>query len=157
MNRYEEGLKLLEESCGRGKDNIIALATIAQDSTSEGHPFPFVREVDAYYEDGVFYVTTWGKSNKIMQVESNPNVSFVVCQEGITGRGRAENLGWVMKTENADLRLKLRETFKAWYDHANNEADENCVILAIRTSKATIFRDEGKTVYNLDLDNKREY
>lgn len=156
MSRFEEGMKLIEESVGNGKDNVIAVATIATEPSADGNPFPFVREVDAMYEDGVFYVTTWGKSNKIQQVAKNDNVAFVVCQEGISGYGKGENLGWVMKPENAELRTKLRKTFANWYDHANNEKDENCVIMAIRINRGTIFRDEGKTVYNLDFENKKE-
>jgi general stress protein 26 len=156
MNRYEEGLKLFEESCGKGRDNIIALATIATETTSEGRPFPYVREVDAYYEDGVFYVTTWAKSNKMIQIAKNKEVSFVVCQEGISGYGEGENLGWVLDPKNADLRQKLRKTFNKWYDHANDEQDENCVILAIRMKRGLIFRDEGKVRYSLDLVNKVE-
>lgn len=65
MNRYEEGLKLIEESCGHGKDNVIGLATIALELNSDGKPCPCIRDGDAYYEDGVFYVSTWGKSNKM--------------------------------------------------------------------------------------------
>ncbi len=56
MNRYDEGLRLIEESCGNGKDNVIALATIAVDPSVDGNPYPFVREVDAYYENGVFFM-----------------------------------------------------------------------------------------------------
>ena len=157
MNRYEEGLKLIEESCGNGKDNIIALATIATDSAADGNPHPFVREVDAYYEDGVFYIMTYGKSNKILQIAENKNVSFVACGEGVSGSGMGKNLGWVMRPENAELRTKLRKVFSKWYDHANDEEDENCVILAIHMTRGTIFRDEGATVYNLDLVNKKEF
>ena len=62
MNRYEEGMAILEEKFGGGKDNIIALATIALEPTADGKPRPVVRDVDAYYEDGVFYVITWGES-----------------------------------------------------------------------------------------------
>lgn len=156
MNRYQEGLKLIEKSCGNGKDNIIALSTIASSLGMDGNPYPYVREVDAYYEEGVFYITTHGKSNKILQIEDNKNVAIVVCGEGISASGIGENLGWIMKAENADLRLKLRKTFSKWYDHANNEEDENCVILAIRMTRATIFRDEGLIVYNLDLLNEEE-
>ncbi|MCH4886610.1 pyridoxamine 5'-phosphate oxidase family protein [Acidaminobacter sp. JC074] len=155
MDKYLEGLEMIEASCGNGKDNIIALATIAIEDSSNGNPRPFVREVDAYYEDGVFYVTTWGKSNKIMQVEHNEEVAFVVCQEGISGSGIGKNLGWVMDPKNAELRLKLRKAFANWYDHANNEEDENCVIMAIEMTRGAIFRDEGKIVYNLDFINKR--
>lgn len=154
MKRYEEGLGLLEKSCGNGKDNVIALATIAIDQTSEGRPYPFVREVDAYYEEGVFYITTWGKSNKILQIAHNKEVSFTVSQEGISGGGTGENLGWVLDPKNAELRLKLRKAFSKWYDHANNEENENCVILAVRMNRVSIFRDEGATQYHLDLVNK---
>lgn len=156
MSRYEEGIKLIEESCGNGKDNIIALATIAIDSSPDGSPYPFVREVDAYYEEGVFYVTTWGVSNKMLQIAENKNVGLVVCKEGISGSGVGENLGWVLDPKNAELRKKLRTTFSAWYDHANNEKDENCVILAIKMTRGAIFRDEGKLRYNLDFVNQKE-
>ena len=56
MSKYEEGLKIIEEKFGNGKDNVIALATIAQELSGDGKPRPVVRDVDAYYEDGVFYV-----------------------------------------------------------------------------------------------------
>ncbi len=157
MNRYEEGLKLIEESCGNGKDNIIALATIAVDQNADGNTHPYVREVDAYYEEGVFYVTTWGKSNKMIQIAKNKDVGFVVCQEGISGSGVGENLGWILDPQNAEIRKKLRKAFSNWYEHANNENDENCVVLAIRMTRAAIFRDEGALVYNLDLLNKKEF
>lgn len=62
MSRYEEGLKLIEESCSKGKDIVIDFSTIVREPSAEGTPYPYVRDVAAYYEDGVFYVTTWGKS-----------------------------------------------------------------------------------------------
>ena len=156
MNRYEEGLKLMEETCGNGKDNVIALSTIVMDQSADETPSPCVREVDAYYEDGVFYVTTWGKSNKMQQIAQNKKVAFAVCFEGISGNGIGENLGWVLEPKNAELRAKLRKVFSDWYDQANNEQDENCVILAIRITKATIFRDHGAVQYHMDFVNKLE-
>jgi len=59
-----------------------------------------------------------------------------------------------LEPQNAALRTKLREVFADWYDDANNEQDENCVILAIRITSATIFRDHGALRYNLDFANK---
>ena len=44
------------------KDNIIALATVE-------NGMPCVRNVDAYYEDGAFYVITYALSNKMKQIE----------------------------------------------------------------------------------------
>ena len=156
MSRYEEGLKLIEESCGNGKDNVIALSTIAMEANADGKPRPYVRDVDAYYEDGVFYITTWAKSTKIRQIAQNPEVAFAVCFEGLSGNGIGENLGWVLAPQNVELRTRLREVFADWYDHANNEKDENCIILAIRITRAAIFRDHGAVRYNLDLVNKVE-
>ena len=156
MSRYEEGLKLIEESCGNSKDNVIALSTIAIQEDSNQNPFPCVRDVDAYYEEGVFYITTWAKSNKILQIEENNTVAFAVCFEGISGIGIAENLGWVLEPKNNEIRAKLRKAFADWYDHANNEQDKNCIILAIRITKVSIFRDHGAVRFNLDFVNKKE-
>ena len=156
MSRYEEGLKIIEKSCGNGKDNVIALATIAMELSTDGISCPYVRDVDAYYEDGVFYVTTWAKSNKMQQIAQNNEVAFAVCFEGISGSGIGENLGWVLDPKNAEIRAKLRKVFIDWYDQANNEQDENCAILAIRITRATIFRDHGAVRYNMDFVNKVE-
>lgn len=102
----------------------------------------------------MFYVTTSAKSNKIQQIAQNKEVAFSVNFEGIYGHGIGENLGWVLDPKNAALRTKLREVFADWYDDANNEQDENCVILAIRITSATIFRNHGAVQYNLDFVNK---
>ena len=156
MSRYKEGLKIIEESCGNGKDNVINLATIAMELSADKTSCPYVRDVNAYYEDGVFYVTTWGKSNKMQQIAQNKNVAFSACFEGISGSGIGENLGWVLDPKNAELRIKLRKTFADWYDQANNEQDKNCIIMAIRITRATIFKDHGAVRYNLDFVNKTE-
>ncbi len=156
MSRYEEGLRVIEESCGNGKDNVIALSTIALELSADGTPYPYVREVDAYYEDGVFYVTTFGKSNKMQQIAHNKAIAFTVCFEGISGSGVGENLGWVLDPKNAEIRTKLRKAFIDWYDDANNEQNENCVILAIRIKRGTIFRDHGAVRYDMDFVNKFE-
>ena len=155
MSRYEEGMRLIEESCGKEKDNVIALSTIAA-ASADGAARPCVRDVDAYYEDGVFYVTTSAHSNKMQQIAQNSQVAFAVCFEGISGQGVGETLGWVLDPKNAALREKLRRVFADWYDEANHEQDEACVILAIRITQATIFRDHGAVQYHLDLVRQTE-
>ena len=156
MSRYEEGLKVIEERCGNGKDNLISLATIAMEPSKDGKPRPFIREVDAFYEDGVFYVSTWGKSTKMQQIEHNCEVAFAVSGEWFSGNGIGENLGWVLDSKNAEIRTKLRNAFAAWYDMANNEADEGCAILAIRITRATVLKDHGAVRYHMDFVNKVE-
>ena len=154
MGEYEEGLKLLEEKFGNGKDNTISLATIAREPNADGKPRPVVRTVDACYEDGVFYVSTNGKSNKMQQIAQNAEVSIATCPEMFTAIGIGENLGWVLDPKNAEIRTKLREVFAEWYDMANNEKDENCCILAIRLKKGTLNINHWEKLYHMDFMNK---
>lgn len=154
MNNYEKGMKILEEKFGGGRDNVIALATIALEPAEDGRPQPIVRDVDAYYEDGIFYVVTWARSAKMLQIAANSEVGIAVCFEWFNAEGSGENLGWVLNPKNADLRVKLRRTFAAWYDMANNENDENCCILAIRLKKGIININHFETRYHMDFENK---
>ncbi len=155
MNDYEVGSKLIEETFGNGKDNLIALATIAREPSADAAPRPVVRTVDACYEDGVFYVTTNLRSNKMQQILKNPEVSIASCSEMFTASGTGQNLGWVLDPKNAELRTKLRAVFAAWYDSANNEKDENCCILAIRLTKGTLNVNHWEKLYHMDFANKK--
>ncbi|MBP3292138.1 MAG: pyridoxamine 5'-phosphate oxidase family protein, partial [Clostridia bacterium] len=51
-----------------GHDNLIALAT------TEGE-IPQVRAVNAYYENGSFYIITHALSGKMAQLKDNPNAA----------------------------------------------------------------------------------
>lgn len=156
MSRYEEGIKLIEERCGNGKDNVISLSTIAMEPNADGKPRPYVRDVNAFYEDGVFYVVTWAKSTKMRQIAQNKEVAFAVCFEWFSGNGVGEYLGWVLDPKHSELRAKLRTAFAEWYDVANNEQDVNCCILAIRITRATVIKDHGAVRYHMDFVNKVE-
>lgn len=156
MSKYLEGLKLIEERCGNGKDNVISLSTIAMEPGADGNPRPYIRDVDAYYEDGVFYVTTWGKSTKMQQIEKNKEVAFSVCSQWFSGNGIGENLGWVLDPKNAELRKKLRKAFAEWYDFANKEQSKECIILAIRITRGTVIKDHGAVRYHMDFVNRKE-
>ena len=63
-----------------GKDSIIALAT-AEDG------IPHVRNVDAYYESGSFYIITYSLSNKMRQIAQNPVVA--IAGDWFTAHGEA--------------------------------------------------------------------
>ena len=52
-----------------GKDTVIALATIK-------NGVPYVRNVNAYYENGAFYIITYALSNKIKHIENNSTVAI---------------------------------------------------------------------------------
>lgn len=154
MNKYEEGMQILNDKFGNGRDNVISLATISTERSEEGNPKPCVRDVDAYYEDGVFYIVTYAKSNKVKQMEANKEVSVAVHFEDFFSSGIGENLGWVLKPGNAEIRKKLRTVFKDWYDFANNEKDENCCIVAVYLTKGTLRINHGEKFYHFDFVKK---
>lgn len=106
-----------------GKDTVIALAT-----TENGEPY--VRYVNACYENGEFYVITHALSNKMKQIEKNPAVA--IAGEWFTAHGRAINLGWFGKKENGAIAKRLKIAFAEWIDNGhNNFDDENTIILCV--------------------------
>lgn len=153
MNEFEQGYRIVDETFGHGKDNLIALSTIALKMSESNRVRPVVRTVDAIYEDGVFYVSTYALSNKMRQIAENPEVSVAGFQDMFTASGIAENLGWVLAPQNAEIREKLRAAF-SWYDMANNENDENCCILAIRLTKGIMNVNHWEKLYFLDFEHK---
>ena len=124
-----------------GKDSIIALAT-AIDNT------PYVRSVDAFYENGAFYVLTYGLSGKMQQIGQNPTVA--ISGEWFTAHGKGVNLGFFGKAENAHIASKMREVFSAWIDNGhNNFEDTNTCILCIKLTSGILF--SNGTRYEIDF------
>lgn len=124
-----------------GHDNLIALATV------QG-TMPAVRAVNAFYEDGSFYIITHAQSSKMKQLSENPNAS--ICGDWFTAHGIGENLGWVKRPENAERMEKIRAAFAEWYGNGHtNEADENTVILRIRLTDGVLFHHG--TRYEIDF------
>ena len=124
-----------------GSDTVLPLAT------SENN-VPFVRSVNAYYEDGAFYVITYALSNKMQHLRSNPVCA--IAGEWFTAHGRGESLGWFGRPENAAIARRLREVFAGWIDNGhNNFDDENCVILKIALTNGVLF--SHGTRYEIDF------
>ena len=114
-----------------GKDAVIALATMENE-------IPFVRYVNAYYENGAFYIITYALSNKMQHIKINPVVG--VAGEWFTGHGRGINLGYFGKKENYILAKKLKNVFAEWIDNGhNNFDDENTVILCVELTDGLLL------------------
>lgn len=124
-----------------GKDNVIALATV-----EDGEPY--VRYVNAYYENGAFYTITYGLSNKMRQIEECNAIS--IAGDWFTAKGRGESLGFFGKAENTELAGKLRKVFAEWIDNGhNNFDDENTIILKVDLIEGVLFA-QGKR-YHIDF------
>jgi len=155
MSKYENAIKLMEERCGNGKEEVIALATISLSPNATGSPRPAVRMVCAYYEDGIFYVSTDSTKNKSLQIEMNNEVS--VCGfDWYSFHGIAENLGWVKNDENSEIRAKFKKIFD-WFDEVGDEENPNSIVLRIILTEGTIIdnkRKYGEAKYEVDFINK---
>ncbi len=114
-----------------GKDAVIALATAE-------NGVPYVRNVDAYYENGAFYIITYALSNKMKQLKNDPVCA--IAGEWFTGHGKAVNLGWFGKKENREIAGKLKNVFAEWIDNGHNDfSDENTVILCIELTDGLLL------------------
>lgn len=124
-----------------GKDSIIALATAIDNK-------PFVRQVDAFYENGAFYVLTHALSGKMKQIEQNPTVA--ISGEWFTAQGIGENLGYFGKSENLCIASKMRDIFSSWIDNGHNNFDDiNTCILRIRLTEGILFSNGAR--YEIDF------
>ena len=124
-----------------GKDSIIALAT-------EVDHVPYVRNVDAIYENGAFYVLTHGLSTKMKQIAQNPTVA--ISGEWFTAHGKGINLGYFGKPENAWIAKKMKVAFSQWIDNGHNNFDDiNTCILCIQLTDGLLF-SQGKC-YEIDF------
>ena len=137
--KSKEAEALLRERFG--KDSLIALATAVEN-------VPSVRQVDAFYEDGAFYVLTYGLSAKMKQIEANAQVA--VCGEWFTAQGEGEDLGHVLQEENREIMAAVRSAFAAWYGNGHvNEADPNTCLLKLRLTRGVLFADGAG--YDIDF------
>ena len=155
MKKYDNAIKLMEERCGNGKEVVMALATISLSVNADGNPRPAVRMVCAYYEDGIFYVSTDARKNKTLQIEKNNEVS-VSGFDDYAFQGIAENLGWVKDEKNAKIRAKFKKIF-GWFDEVGDEDNPNSIVLRITLTEGTIIDNEkkyGEQKYEVDFINR---
>lgn len=114
-----------------GKDTVIALAT-AVDGV------PYVRSVNAYYENGAFYVITHVHSNKMRHIRRNPTVA--VSGEWFTAHGKGVDLGYFGKEENRTVAERLKTVFAGWIDNGHADLDdENTIILRIELTDGLLL------------------
>ena len=114
-----------------GKDSMIALATAIDN-------IPYVRSVNAFYENGAFYVLTHGLSNKMKQIEQNPTVAL--SGEWFTAQGTGTNMGYFGKAENTAVANRMKQVFSAWIDNGHNNFDDvNTCILCVKLTSGVLF------------------
>lgn len=147
MSIYDDAIKLMTERYS--KDELWPIATTDGKTQT-------VRIVSGYYEDGAVYSVTYTLSNKMKQIEANPEVA--ICSFWFTGHGVGENLGWVRDEKNAEMMKKVRAAFAEWYDNGHtDEEDPNTCLLRIRLTDGVVTDHDkkyGVLRYEVDFVNK---
>ena len=137
----QEAEKIMIERFGR--DTIIALSTVEKNT-------PYVRYVNAYYENSAFYIITHALSNKMKHIENNSTVA--IAGDWFTAHGKGVNLGYFGKEENVEIADKLKKAFAEWIDNGhNNFDDENTIILRIELTDGRLFSHGTK--YDIDFSD----
>lgn len=130
MQVYEKSSKVMNELFAR--DYQFALAT-------SHNNIPSARFVDTYFDDGCFYIVTYAKSRKVLELEQNENVAL--CNNLYRFQGVAHNLGHPLKPQNSKIREKLISAFEPWYFKHNDENDENMCYIKIDLLNGFFYRD----------------
>ena len=114
-----------------GTERLITIAT------SENN-IPYIRAVNAVYENGWFYFATLSNSSKMKQMEENPMTA--VCGPWFNGHGIACHLGSASKDENKHIYELLQPSFESWiYEAKINVTDTEIVLCGIQMTKATLY------------------
>lgn len=114
-----------------GKDTVIALATIDNE-------IPYVRNVNAYYERGSFYIITYALSNKMKHIQNNSTIA--IAGDWFTAHGKGVNLGYFGKKENCVIAKKLKDVFSEWIENGhNNFDDKNTIILRVELTDGLLL------------------
>ena len=128
-NWNQEAEKIMMERFG--KDTVIALSAVE-------NGMPHVRYVNAYYENGAFYIITYALSNKMKHIENNPTVA--IAGDWFTAHGKGVNLGYWGKEENRFIAEKLKNVFAEWIDNGHNDFDnKNTIILCVELTDGLLL------------------
>lgn len=130
MSDYERAMEVMKELFS--KDCVYALAT-------SNNSRPSLRMVDAYYEEGSFYVVTYAGSTKVKDLQVNKNVSL--CSKGYCFEGSACLIGHPLAPSNSQIREKLIQVFEPWYFKHNNEGDEAMCYVKIDLEHGFFYKD----------------
>ena len=132
MEKYAE---ILNERFG--KDSLMALATVDADG------IPWVRTINAIFYEDSFYTITYALSNKMRHIKNNSSVAL--SGEWFSGHAVGEDLGHIKLEKNKEIADRLRAAFASWYDDGHvNEDDPNTVVLKMKLTDGTLFRNGAK-------------
>lgn len=130
MYTYKEALEIAHDLFA--EDNVFAMATT-------NDQLPSVRMVDVYLDNNAFYMVTHSSTQKVKEIEINPNVSLSKGMHRFFGV--AHNLGHPFKAGNEAIRAKIAELLPNRHFNRLDKDDESLVILRVDLSKGFFHKD----------------
>ncbi|WP_252503795.1 pyridoxamine 5'-phosphate oxidase family protein [Sporosarcina sp. Marseille-Q4943] len=130
MGAKETARKILDESY------VGTMATVQQGK-------PFSRYMTFFNEDFTLYTATSKKTDKVEELERNPNTHILIGYEG-EGFGDAylEIMGTVMISDEESLKEKVwNEHMKPWFTGPD---DPNLVILKVTPDAMRLMNKKGE-------------
>lgn len=115
-----------------GQDRLITIGTSVQN-------IPYLRAVNAIYQNGWFYFVTFANSSKMKQMEENPVTA--ICGPWFNGHGTAINLGPVSSKENYEIYLSLRHSFESWMKEGNISSTDDVILCGIQMKTGTLYHE----------------
>lgn len=137
---YKRALEVMEENFGHITE--MSVASCADKVVS-------VRDVNAYYRNGRFYIL--GKCNNTLfrDITVCPNVG--ICHGSHNMHGVARSLGHPLEAQNAELRKTLRKEFSLNYDEYVAENNPDMCIMEITLTDAETYTRYHR--YEIDFVN----
>jgi PPOX class probable F420-dependent enzyme len=125
-----------EQAAFFGEHGKAALATLDPDG------FPHVVAMGYFYEDGAFYMTSYAKAQKVLNIRRNPKVALMVESgedyaelKGVMVRGTCE-----IVEDAAEVRAAMQRRRRSTEAHAPNSGVDSApkrVLLKLTPQKIT--------------------
>lgn len=107
-----------------------------------------VRDLNAYYRDGKFYVLSKASNSLVHDIAINPRVGL--CHGSHNIYGMAKCLGHPLEAKNADLRKILKKQFSLNYDEYVTEHNKEMRIVEITVTQAETYTRYHR--YEIDFE-----
>lgn len=138
---YKRALEVMEENFGHVVEMSVA-------SAADG--LVSVRDVNAVYHNGVFYVLAREGNSLMNQIKVSPAVGL--CHGSHNMHGIARSLGHPLESQNAALRKMLKKEFSLNYSDYVTENNPEMRIVEIVVTFAETFTRYHR--YKINFENQ---
>lgn len=139
VNCFERAKEVMQENFGHIVEMCVA-SCVDNNVT--------VRDVNAYYDKGKFYILSKAGNSLVHDIAINPRVGL--CHASHNIYGTAKSLGHPLESKNANLRKMLKKQFSLNYDEYVTEHNPEMRIVEITVTRAETYTRYHR--YEIDFE-----